>query len=91
MGFSKQEYWSELPFPTGGDLPNPRTEPPSPALARWVLYQGNPLGVLLLTLKKLLLSVGLLDSFLHILCFSLLFQMFVEHFVMYQNVHNLTH
>ena len=29
MGFSKQEYWSELPFPTPGDLPNPGIEPAS--------------------------------------------------------------
>ena len=28
-----KEYWSGLPFPTPGDLPNPRTEPMSPALA----------------------------------------------------------
>ena len=32
-GFSRQEYWSGLPFPTAGDLPNPGTEPTSPALA----------------------------------------------------------
>ena len=30
--FSRQEYWSELPFPSPGDLPNPRTESRSPAL-----------------------------------------------------------
>ena len=32
MGFSKQEYWSGLPLPSPGDLPNPGTEPGSPAL-----------------------------------------------------------
>ena len=32
IGFSKQEYWSELPCPPPGDLPNPGTEPMSPAL-----------------------------------------------------------
>ena len=32
MGFSRQEYWSGLPFPTLGDLPNPGTEPESLAL-----------------------------------------------------------
>ena len=32
MGFSRQEYWSGLPFPTPGDLPNPGIEPRSPAL-----------------------------------------------------------
>ena len=33
MGFSRQEYWSELPFPSPGDLPNPGMEHKSPALA----------------------------------------------------------
>ena len=32
MGFSKQDYWSGLPFPSPGDLPNPGIEPKSPAL-----------------------------------------------------------
>ena len=30
MGFSRQEYWSGLPFPSPEDLPNPGTEPRSP-------------------------------------------------------------
>ena len=30
MKFSRQEYWSGLPFPTPGDLPNPGIEPMSP-------------------------------------------------------------
>ena len=29
MGFSKQEYWSGLPFPIPGDLPDPGTKPVS--------------------------------------------------------------
>ena len=32
MEFSRQEYWSELPLPTPGDLPNPGIKPRSPAL-----------------------------------------------------------
>ena len=32
MGFSRQEYWSGLQFPSPGDLPNPRMEPMSPTL-----------------------------------------------------------
>ena len=32
VGFSRQEYWSGLPFPSPGDLPNPEIEPRSPAL-----------------------------------------------------------
>ena len=32
MEFSREEYWSGLPFPSPADLPNPRIEPKSPAL-----------------------------------------------------------
>ena len=33
LEFSRQEYWSGLPFPSPGDLPDPGIEPASPALA----------------------------------------------------------
>ena len=33
MGFSRQEYWSVLPFPSQGDLPDPEIKCVSPALA----------------------------------------------------------
>ena len=33
LGFSRQEYWSGLPFPSPGDLPDPGIKPESPALA----------------------------------------------------------
>ena len=32
MRFSRQEYWSGLPFPSPGDLPNPGIKPGPPAL-----------------------------------------------------------
>ena len=32
VGFPRQEYWSGLPFPSPGDLPDPGIEPRSPAL-----------------------------------------------------------
>ena len=32
MGFSRQEYWRGLPFPSPGDLPDPGIKPKSPAL-----------------------------------------------------------
>ena len=32
MGFSRQEHWSGLPFPSPRDLPDPGIEPESPAL-----------------------------------------------------------
>ena len=43
MGFSRQEYWSGLPFPSPGDLPNPGIEPVSPALAGR-FFTTEPLG-----------------------------------------------
>ena len=33
VGFLKQKFWSGLPFPSPGDLPDPGMEPPAPALA----------------------------------------------------------
>ena len=33
MGFPRQEYWTGLPFPSPGDLPDPGIEPGSAALA----------------------------------------------------------
>ena len=33
VGFPRQEYWSGLPFPSPGDLPDPGIKPMSPALA----------------------------------------------------------
>ena len=44
--FSRQEYWSGLPFPSLGDLPDPGIEPGSPALEADSFYQlsheGSP-------------------------------------------------
>ena len=42
MGFSRQEYWSGLPFPSPGDLPNPGIEPRSPALQADALISEPP-------------------------------------------------
>ena len=42
MGFSRQEYWSGLPFPSPLDLPNPGTEPRSPALQADALSSEPP-------------------------------------------------
>ena len=42
MGFSKQEYWSGLPFPSPGDLPNPGIKPRSPALQADTLSSEPP-------------------------------------------------
>ena len=42
MGFSRQEYWSELPFPSPGDLPDLGIEPGSPALYADALTSEPP-------------------------------------------------
>ena len=42
MGFSRQEYWSGLPFPFPGDLPDPGIEPRSPALEADALTSEPP-------------------------------------------------
>ena len=42
MGFPRQEYWKELPFPSPGDLPDPKIEPVSPALAGRLLTTEPP-------------------------------------------------
>ena len=42
MGFSRHEYWSGLPFPSPGDLPNPGIEPRSPALQAYSLWTEPP-------------------------------------------------
>ena len=49
MGFSRQEYWSVLPCPPPGDLPDPGIEPLSPAASALqadslpLRHQGSPL------------------------------------------------
>ena len=45
MGFSRQEFWSGLPFSSPGDLPHPRIEPGPPALQAGsyrLSYKGSP-------------------------------------------------
>ena len=42
MGFSRQEYWSGLPFSSPGDLPDPGIEPRSPALQADALNSEPP-------------------------------------------------
>ena len=44
MGFSWQAYWSGLPFPSPGDLPDPEIKPRSPILQADALT-SEPLGL----------------------------------------------
>ena len=53
MEFPRQEYWSGLPFPPPGDLPNPRIKPRSPALQFSSLsHQGSPTTLSIIGKKK---------------------------------------
>ena len=55
MGFSRQGYWSGLPFPSPGDLPDPGIEPRSPALQADSLplsHLGSPQHILRLSTSQ---------------------------------------
>ena len=59
MGFSRQEYWSGLPFPPPGVLPDPGIEPMSPALqvnSLALSYWGSPHIIYVHVNKSYLLS-----------------------------------
>ena len=66
MGFSRQEYWSGLPFPSPGDLPNSRIKPTSPAwqvLYHWATWEDHvpllcPYHVLFQVFTLLCLKAG---------------------------------
>ena len=61
MGFPRQEYWSGLPFPSPGDLPDPGIKPKSPALAERFFTSevpGKPKRVLGKTYQWFGLVVG---------------------------------
>ena len=65
MGFLRQEYWSGLPFPSPGDLPDPGIEPASPGLAGGFLtteLPGKPGCVQLSTLAHKM-DVGQISGF----------------------------
>ena len=70
MGFYRQDYWSSLPFPSPGDLPNPGIEPVSPEWLQFVRKDSLPLSHLgspWHDLKKqyvLLTKIMLLPAFL---------------------------
>ena len=60
MGFTRQEYWSGLPFPPPGDLPDPGIKSASPALQADSLllsHQGSPLShMIVLSILHLFIS-----------------------------------
>ena len=55
LEFSRQEYWSGKPFPSPGNLPNPRIEPKSPSLQVDYLLSESPIVIYYCQLKSILL------------------------------------
>ena len=74
MGFSKQEYWSGLPCPPSGDLPDPEIEPRSPVSSAFQV-ESLPLS----HCKPLILGARL--KFVFYLCFYLCMGMYVFMYV----------
>ena len=61
MGFSRQEYWSGLPLPFPGDLPNPGIKPRSPVLQADSLPSeppGEPIGEVKSLLYRRIKRIG---------------------------------
>ena len=60
MGFSRQEYWSGLPFPAPGNIPDPGIKPTSPALHGFFTTNATweGLGLLGVTVKKITIKYG---------------------------------
>ena len=68
MEFPRQEYWSGLPFPTSGDLPDPGIEPASPPVDSLPPSHlgsqrvGNHLSVIPQNISEFLLSILTLEK-----------------------------
>ena len=71
VGFSRQEYWSGLPFPSLGDLPNPEIEPESLALQTDAL-PSKPPGKLYFGTQPKVGNFGQVTMFYSIRCTELL-------------------
>ena len=66
MGFSRQEYWSGLPFPSPGHLPNPGIKPGSPTLEADTLTSEPP------GKPKQMLSLGIYNVFVYCCCCNII-------------------
>ena len=76
MEFSRQEYWSGLPFPPPEDLPDPGIEPVSPALAGG-FFTAKPQG----KTTRPFVTLSHIDSYPNLVTkISVLFPLFVSHF-----------
>ena len=75
MEFSRQEYWSGLPFPSPGDLPDPGTEPRFPTLQAVALPSESPgkpnLRPLLTQMNMCYCVLGTIPNTSHVQSYSL--------------------
>ena len=62
MRFPRQEYWSGLPCPTPGDLPDPGNEPVPPALTD-IFFSSEPPGKQILVSLTLLVGIVPLNEY----------------------------
>ena len=63
MGFSRHEYWSGLPFPSPGDLPDPGIEPGSPTFQADALTSeppGKPSKLYMLTILTIIIDLKII-------------------------------
>ena len=80
MAFSRQEYWSGLPFPIPGDLQNPRIKPISPALTGR-FFTTAP------TSYPLKSSIPITNSLLSLCIYRLIFKLFI--FIIYFQINDI--
>ena len=76
MGFSRQEYWSGLPFPSPGDLPDPGIEPMSPTLEADALNSeppGKPLRMFNYKIENRMIRDKIIQRFSKAAVFTVLF------------------
>ena len=74
MEFSRQEYWNRLPFPSSGELPDPKIESASPALAGR-LFTTEPPGrrverLFIMNTFMLIIQIYQLLTFCHVCHFQ---------------------
>ena len=83
MGLPRQKYWSELPFPSPGDLPDPGIEPASLALESIFFTTeppGNNLSIAFLLCYQFLLHVFYGSVSCYFISFSFFFFFFLPFF-----------